>query len=149
MHLAAHDTPDTTTETRLVAVCRAFLAAGTVEDLVEIAPLVIAENLPLAAGYQVVLIDPVSLNVTPETGDLHQVCIPMQYGNRQVGGIVIDAGTDGVDLTDDTQQALEQIADLLATAGMARLGQRLGNWPERCQSVWKDEEGCFTFFARN
>ncbi|HEX5166299.1 MAG TPA: ATP-binding protein [Thermomicrobiales bacterium] len=120
MDLATHNQQDTTTEAGLFAVCRALLAAGTVEDLVEIAPRVIAEHLPLAAGYQVVLIDPVSLNVTPETGDLHQVCIPMQYGNRLVGGIVIDAGTDGVVLTDATQRALEQIAELLATAIVTR-----------------------------
>ena len=108
-------------EAGLFDICRAFLAAGTVEDLVEIAPRVIAEHVLPGAICQVVLIDPVSLNVSPpEIGTLNQVCVPMQYANRLIGGIVIDAGPDDTALVSGAERVLEQVADLLATAIVTR-----------------------------
>lgn len=105
----------------LFEVCRAFLAAGTVADLVEIAPRVIAEHLAPEAACQVVLIDPVSLHVNPpEIGELHQVCVPLRHDNRLIGAIVIDAGADSGALTSTAERKLEQIADLLATAVVTR-----------------------------
>jgi signal transduction histidine kinase len=108
-------------DTELFDICRAFLAAGTVEDLVEIAPRVIAEHVLPGASCQVVLIDPVSLSVTPpEFGTLHQVCVPMHDASRLIGAIVIDADPDDVALDGDAERALERVADLLATAIVTR-----------------------------
>lgn len=56
---------DADTNRALFDICRAFLAAGTVEDLVEIAPRVIGGSLGMPATCQVVLVDPVSLRASP------------------------------------------------------------------------------------
>lgn len=106
---------------QLIDICRTFLAAGTVEELVVIAPRVIAEYVPLAGACQVVLVDPVNLSVTPpETGALQQVCVPMHHDNRLVGTIVIDVEPSGLAPSGVTERTLEQIADLLATAVVTR-----------------------------
>lgn len=112
---------ETEIDGRLIDICRAFLSAGTVDELVAIAPRVIAENVPPAAGCQVVLIDPVSLHVSPpEIGALDRVCVPMHHDNRLVGAIVIDAGPGGFAPSGATERKLEQVADLLATAVVTR-----------------------------
>jgi signal transduction histidine kinase len=114
----------------LLAICRAFLAAGTVDDLIAIAPLVISEHLQLDAQCQIVLIDPVSLNANPpEIGALNQVCIPMKHANRLIGGIVIDTGPDDRSLPDTTERMLEQVAELLAIATVTR--QRIAHEHQR------------------
>lgn len=105
----------------LFDICRAFLAAGTVGDLVEIAPRVIAEHVELEAACQIVLVDPVNLHVSPPaTGALQQVCVPMHHENRLIGAIVIDAGPGGVAPSSSAERKLALIGDLLATAIVTR-----------------------------
>jgi signal transduction histidine kinase len=105
----------------LFDICRALLAAGTVEDLLAVAPRVIAEHVALPAACQIVLIDPVNLHASPaDIGTLHQVCVPMRYGSRLVGAIVLDAGPADIVPSSAVERTLEQIADLLATAIVTR-----------------------------
>lgn len=104
-------------ESGLLEICRAFLAAGSVDDLVEIAPRVITSNLAPEMHCQVVLIDPVNRQAIPDqAGASHQVWFPLGHGNRQVGAIVVDSGPDGEELPPDVAQSLERVADLLAIA---------------------------------
>jgi len=118
--MALHE-QDVDLDAGLFDICRAFLAAGTVEDLVEIAPRVIAEHVVQGTTCQIVLIDPVSLNVSPpELGTLNQVCVPMHYANRLIGGIVIDAGPGDIALASGAERVLERVAELLATAIVTR-----------------------------
>jgi len=114
----------------LLAISRALLAAGTVDDLLAIAPGVIVEQLRLNATCRIVLIDPVSLSANPpEIGGLNQVCVPMHHASRLIGGIVVDTGINSRPLSGEAQQALEQVADLLATAIVTR--QRIEDTHQR------------------